>query len=824
MNEREIIRVALEGDAILFLGSGFSVGAQNFTEEGRFLVGKSLCEKMILEGNIDVEGEPEDDKSDLQYIATRYLENNTKRDLLKLLKDLYCCRDVGEEHEIIAKLPWKKIYTTNYDDVMEVASKKVGINREGVEAEKRIGEVYSRKDAIIHINGFINNVKEDDLQDTFKLTQQSYRVKTLPDSDWSVALHTDIKNAKAVIFIGYSLDYDLELQQIFACDGRFKEKSLFVVYNATRRQRTTIGQFGLINEEGLQKFSELVQEVDSDSNIEEKEYNLKFLRVVSVPEKIETTVTSDDLIKLFVDGAVKDEIVFSSNIDRYLFKRKCMQQIFDFITGTGIVAIIHSDLSNGKSILLKQLSTELMAIGTVYVLGEEMGTALADDLEFIANSKGMHYVIVENYNQLIESVAWSIIKRYRYSNVKYIFSARSYINDNFYGRVSRDLELDYNTLGMFDINELKEDDVSSFVDLISLYGVWGENFSKGKEQQRRIIMSKCRSEISNVLLEVYKSPQVAKKVKNIVDNIARDDLAKKVLLYTFICNAISMPVELDDIARVFGVNYINQIFFDKYSELRELLLVEGNKIKIKSSIIAKHVIQKGAYNADILEILNLIVNTFSRHSYLERYAYVLKMIISFSNLRLVFNKNDSSVEEMYILFYENARKTGYYDNNLFFWVQYSIAMMEIKNYDAAWIYLENASSLSTKRYNEDSYQVDSLRARLMLEKTLYDKDQEHAFENFKSAHELICSNKTPELHYPYRQASHYIDFYRLFYPRFTKKEKVEFMFMCTTIKRKISDYISKESGYEKNIRKRNMNIGNIAQDIQEIIDEMARGE
>lgn len=508
MKKEEIIELALEGQAIAFIGSGFSVGARNFTKKGEFLVGKELCDALIEDGKIDVDGESDSDKADLQYIATRYLEINTRRDLLKLLKNIYCCQSVGEEHIEIASIPWKKIYTTNYDDVMEEASKRAFQNREALVATSKIGEVYCRKDAIIHINGYINNVTEDDLEDTFKLTQASYRSRTLSESDWTVALHTDIKNAQAVIFIGYSLDYDLELQQIFACDEGLKEKCLFVDYNPSRRKLTCMKNFGSVFGDGVKEFGKFVGNIKNNVNTSEKPYMFKCLMPDHIPERTAIEVASNDLIRLFVDGEVKREILYSALEKEYVFARTCNDQIFDFITGTGKAVIIHSDLSNGKSIIAQQLMIRLRSVGKVYNILENVDSQLADDLEYIATQKGMHYIFVENYNQLIDSDAWNVVCNYRYSNIKYVFTARSYINDNFYSRIIRGLELTYESLGMYDVNELKEDDIKKFAALIAKYGLWGEKYASGISAQRKFIERKCKAEIRNVLLELYKSPVV----------------------------------------------------------------------------------------------------------------------------------------------------------------------------------------------------------------------------------------------------------------------------------------------------------------------------
>ncbi|MDE6844137.1 MAG: SIR2 family protein, partial [Lachnospiraceae bacterium] len=418
MDERKIIENALGGNAVLFLGSGFSVGASNFCEDHKFCIGEGLCEKLIKEGNIDVVGEDKNDLKDLQYISTRYLENNTKRDLIGVLKKNFRCQSVALEHEIVAKIKWKKIYTTNYDDVMEVASRNVSILREAVVATNRLGDIHNIKNAVIHINGFIGNLTEEMLSTTFKLTQESYRSHTISDSDWAISLYSDIKNAKSVIFIGYSLDYDMELQQIFACDERLKEKCLFVVYNPTKRQMTTMKQFGMIYKDGLKEFSKIIEEVEKLYTPIDNKYELKCMKQVKQPDEFAEAVTADDMIRLFVDGIVKAEVVYSIFSNEYLFERDCISEIVDFLSQEGKLTIIHSDLANGKSVALKQLEVKLSQRGNVFYLNEDLNEDLLSDLEYISTQKGNQFLICENYNQLLDGDAWNLLKRFQVSNVK----------------------------------------------------------------------------------------------------------------------------------------------------------------------------------------------------------------------------------------------------------------------------------------------------------------------------------------------------------------------------------------------------------------------
>ncbi|MDE6847695.1 MAG: hypothetical protein K2J99_18255, partial [Lachnospiraceae bacterium] len=404
-----------------------------------------------------------------------------------------------------------------------------------------------------------------------------------------------------------------------------------------------------------------------------------------------------------------------------------------------------------------------------------------------------------------------------------IFTARSYINDNFYSRVLSDMSLNYKTMNMYDLNELSEDEIKRLVMLIRKYNIWGANLRQGQQKQIKFITSHCNKEMRNVLLEVYKSNNVQSKINDIVKLVCKNELSKDILLISFICNIISVKIGLDDIAVILGQR-VNALYFDEYRELRELLLIQNNELRIKSSSVASYIVGNNDFNNDILRLLNRMVGIFVKHTYVTKYKIMLKLIISFSNLRLAFNRNDVDIKRKYINFYENARKTGYYKKNQFFWIQYAIAVMDVKDYDAAQIYLDNASACAQKQYNDDSYQVESLKARLLLEKTIYNNDVENAYTNFEEAHNLICSNKTPERHYPFRQVSQYIKYYEAFYKGFSYENKVAFMFMCTEIKKKMQEYLNKENPYERKNRRRSNEIKRISEQIDIIINEMANAD
>ncbi len=816
----KIIKNALDGNAILFLGAGFSVGAKNIKNTA-FPIADGLCRELIKEGNIDVEGEEEKDLNDLGYISTRYLEEgNTTRDLIDLLKNNYNCLAVGEEHKIVAGINWKKIYTTNYDDVMEFASRSIGMLRDPITASTRIAEVYNQKNAVIHMNGYVGNVTENNINSTFKLTEQSYLNRTISDSEWAIALHNDIANAKSVIFIGYSLGYDLELQQIFSEDEALKDKCLFVTFEPGKRALSSMKKYGEVYDKGLYEFSKYIEVIDKDYDRTTKEYELSCLGESKKSDGVVNKVDSESIIRLLVNGIIDDNMISTNYKNNYIVERDSIDEAIAFLRGEGKVVVFHSDLANGKTVVMKQMEERLKQIGRVYYL-EKQELLLADDLAYLASEKGMHFVFCENYNQIVDSPAWKTISTYNYSNIKYVFSARSYINDNFYGRIIKDLKLDESSLAMYELNYLTQSEMNQFIAYLDQYNLWGRQAAMKTKRKQEFLSDKCNSEIKNMLLEIYNSPHVVDKVNEILQIICKNEECKNILLMAFICHVMAIDISYDYIETILGFR-INPLYFEKYKEIKELVLFDGNNIKFKSSSIAFHIIINNNFNNDILEIACKMVNVLSKHAYLSKNISILKLVISFSNLRMIFNRKDKEIKKMYINFYENARKTQYYSENQFFWIQYALAVMEIHDYDAAEIYLENASSFSKERYSEESYQVENLRARLLLEKTMYNMDKQNAYENFDKAHNLICSNKTPERHYPYRQVGQYVDYYKKFYKYFTHEQKVAFMFMCTEINKKMNDYVNSTNKYERNNRSKNKDISIIVSRLEKIIDEMGK--
>ena len=168
MDIETAIENALNGDAILFLGSGASIGTVNVS--GTSMLSASDLAKKIYP-----------DVTDLQQATELFIEDNNENgfdgemELISFLKQEFRCKTPLYEHRELTSINWKRIYTTNYDDIIETAYKEQGINIKSATTSSNIKECLTDNDLLyLHINGYINQLTKESLFSDFKLSSFSY--------------------------------------------------------------------------------------------------------------------------------------------------------------------------------------------------------------------------------------------------------------------------------------------------------------------------------------------------------------------------------------------------------------------------------------------------------------------------------------------------------------------------------------------------------------------------------------------------------------------------------------------------------------------------
>ena len=403
MTNSEIINKIFEGNCMLFLGSGFSFGATNNNPKDSKFKGAGTLAHILLE---DAGYSSKTD--DLRKASSAYLRKKTPEDLIALLKQEFCATSISPSHDYIGSLNWFRIYTTNYDNIIELAYSKAQKQL----LPKTLSSIHRKTEnyrhCCIHLNGFIDSLSSDKLDNEFKLTSASYLTEDFTKSEWFEIFKSDVMASEALIFIGFSMDYDLDLARILV-SGTIKDKTLFVVRPGEDELNvSSLSDFGNVLASGLDGFVQMVK--DCQSNYVPSITKI-FLPVSFHKADINRDVPSIrdiDFYQLILNGNIDKHLAFHSLVNNssypYLIHRNKLQECIDAIKNGSNNILIESALGNGKSIFLNELELLLAKEGKEVFVYDKYTSRVMSEIAEICERFSNAIVIFDDYHSSREQV------------------------------------------------------------------------------------------------------------------------------------------------------------------------------------------------------------------------------------------------------------------------------------------------------------------------------------------------------------------------------------------------------------------------------------
>ena len=163
---KEAIEKLLDGEAIMFAGTGCSVGAINLRDKPLLKGGelaKYLAEKVGMTGIIP-----------LEIAAEAFVEKYGDSTLIREIQNEFTVKVIADHHVKLGDMPWKRLYTTNYDNVLEEAYKQNSKNLIPITASDNPFTIPKKQPTCVHLNGFIQKLTIDKINTELKLTEASY--------------------------------------------------------------------------------------------------------------------------------------------------------------------------------------------------------------------------------------------------------------------------------------------------------------------------------------------------------------------------------------------------------------------------------------------------------------------------------------------------------------------------------------------------------------------------------------------------------------------------------------------------------------------------
>ena len=785
MELKDAIEKILTGNCILFTGSGYSCDAKNISGNSP-RIGGNLTQFLYSECGIN------ENDYNLKSASELYSDNKGEFQLIDFLRNEYTISEVGTDHEFIASLPWKRIYTTNYDNVMELSYAKNKKLLTPIILNEKIDHYKDKRTVCVHLNGYIERINPNSLYKDFKLTNSSYLTTDFVNSSWIDLFRDDFESSSIVLFVGFSMNDDLDLTRIISTLTKKINVFFIVKPKESELNIKKLEKFGIpidIGLNGLVSEIKKIKETFTPPEVVETEFK-SFIKVSN--DNIKPNQKDIDNIELFFKGNINNSLIHFSLIDsnkyKYYVKRHEIEDIVDYIKNGGRNILIHSDLGNGKTLLLNGLTDILVNQDYDIFIFRKYFDNTSIEIEQICRSSRKTILIFESYSSHFELLRR--VSLFRTKETIVLVTERSTINDTVYFTLEE--VLFKNTYLTKDLNIINNEEAIILSDILSSYGLWGGSAALSNERKRQLIVDECKGSFRLLLLHILDSPDIKQRFNKLLLTIkdANESFFKATLLI-LASNIFDFQLEIDDLIYILDDELLNNPSFHNNDNLMEIINFNDSTIKVRSSILAQSLLIRNQFHNELIKLLIQVVVKLDRRGFDKNNFRIVKSIVSFSRLQTIFNLNDNPKLKPAILnFFEEVKNTHFAKKNPFFWLQYAIARLSVRDYAISDIYFKTAYSFAGEDTDFDTYQIDNHYARHILENEIYNGEIKTCMEQFLKAHNLLSvrSDINQNRHYPLRVAINYGKFYDKFFIDLNNQDQIVFLSSCKEMAQKVTEY------------------------------------
>lgn len=715
MNEMDnIISKLSKGRAVLFVGSGFSMDALSISkdddtnEEESMPIAFQLTEMLLNDLGEDF------DSNELDVVADYYIHRKGEDALVSLLKDRLTVKEITVHQKIVCSLDWLRVYTTNYDDVIEKGYVANNKHTTSVDTSFSIKDYQKQENICVHLNGMLSNLKSDDLNNSFKLTNSSYvSPESFLNSQWSFLFRNDLERASIIIFIGYSL-YDMDIKKVLNENKFLKEKIYFITGEKIKKSdEFRLSNFGKILKIGVQGFAEFLEDneekINDDSSLE-----LRVLTKFESNHKVKSELTDDQNIRdMLIFGKYSHSIIeehFNKDFEKYFIKRNPLEICYDFINNNNNI-FVKSKLGNGKTFFLNLFKTYAYSLGEwdLYDLNSDVINVF-DDLELLAKSGKKSILLVDNYIENEEIV--NFVSNLNVKNLKMIISVRTNDYIRLFPKITKNIPHKN-----IDLDQLDEFEIANFIDIIDNLGYWGRDASLNFESKLKLIQEKYNSEISSILAGIFDSEEIKNRLNVIFETTKSNKLFEKNLLAIFILKKIGIRAKrslISDLSK--DINTVYSSEFEDNEFCKNVFYFKSDEIKGISSILANFLVsrffQPNVVIDNFLDIAENINNTYGRNRPVE-HDEVFRAMLKFAFIESCLT-DKTKLPSLMRYYQELKKRISWLDNEPSFWLQYAMCHISLHKYSDAQKLLDTAYALTNKRIEYDTSSLDNQQIRLWL--------------------------------------------------------------------------------------------------------------
>ncbi|WP_141653806.1 SIR2 family protein, partial [Erwinia billingiae] len=460
MDIKQALFKALKGNCVLFLGAGFSYESRNKFGE-RFPSADDL--------SADIQSrlsEPYEGKLNLKESSEDFIDEFGKEKLFHLISDTFRTKNTVKDYSVIANVNWKRIYTTNYDDLIESSFRSANKTINSLLMTDEPSLMTADDVTCLHLNGFVEKMSLGKFGSDFKLTETSYLTRMFSNGRWKTIFNADLRECDYIFFIGYSL-YDIDIELLLIENSEIKDKIVFITSpQPLARLEKKLNRYGEVQKIGVAGFlDELKISLDLWDG-SEKEFTFNNLRRFRSPLP-QPDVKTNDIVSLFLYGEESQAIIKDSVLNKksgyYIFRDKIKDLDYDLRNNSCVV--VHSKLANGKTLFCLGGIEYLYDKGyTPYILDVGKEITLKEIEELKKEKKPL--LLIENYHRHLKNL--EVISSFNTDGIKILLSSRTELHEIY---IEELYSLGWSVIDI-DVNYLSNNEVDELSKLMSKNGLF----------------------------------------------------------------------------------------------------------------------------------------------------------------------------------------------------------------------------------------------------------------------------------------------------------------------------------------------------------------
>ncbi len=675
-------------------------------------------------------------------------------------------------HSDIIGRKWFRLYTTNFDDLVERIRRD---SHSPVEPYTFRDKIPNKIDinSVVHLHGYIGSVTEANASTELVYALNSYAALHSERPEWLTEFNRSVRFARHVVFVGYSTEYDEHIRDILALVPGLKEKTFFILGgNPDPVHETILEDYGQVYWCGADGFS---KSLTSIKNTPPPAIDINRLRSFdyfnpSKDKKSYASVTFTEIANLLAFGSYHRSRFYRDLADgKYLIYRdKSIEQAVQVIE-QGRSVLLHSHLGNGKTLFIETLGARLTEDGYACFLFKGETSSLLAENQFIGNLKKA-VILIDDYTVAREIIP-AIAKVS--DSIKFVVTIRTGTYDYRSAEVARVLGSE---IGVIDLNWLDKNEFKKFDIWASKAGIITNRHREGYGRLRHV---------REFILDKFENSKlIHEKVEKLTASLTSERRAFRAFVVLMTFRHIGEEAQADVMTyQILGYDprLVLKPFADLWGE------VSGSDGAVESSIFSEFVISKFVDPDDLLRIVEEIVTAMAPiRLENKRYDAIFAKCLNFGTLFRLCGGNDRAVAAV-VSSYNRLRHNVAVESQPLFWLQVAIAMNAKGDLRAAWTYLKVAYSKVLKDF--EPYHIDTKALEVLFRLGAL-PDEQFGDDEFRGLDEALAGcvamisndrNRTDVL----RALSYSLAFFEIRGGAFDKGEKVRLAFHISVASRQL---------------------------------------